>query len=161
MLLNGQPVTDQTRKIAAGDAVEITVPQAQDSYIGPQDIPLDVVFEDDDLVVINKAVGMVVHPARDHLMGRWLTHCCIIAVTAFQGLADKNVRALCTVSTKIPVACWCWPKPIGHIMGWRPNLKPIRSSAITAQWYLGRLTPTIRDCAASKVLILNPVISCG
>ena len=79
VLLNGQPVTDQTRKIAAGDAVEITVPQAQDSYIGPQDIPLDVVFEDDDLVVINKAVGMVVHPAPGSpdgtLVNALLHHC--------------------------------------------------------------------------------------
>ena len=60
-MLNGHPATDQRQKIVVGDIIQITVPQAQDSHIGPQNIPLDVVFEDDDLVVINKAVGMVGH----------------------------------------------------------------------------------------------------
>ena len=48
---------------AEGDLIEITVPQAQDSHIVAQDIPLSVIFEDDDLIVVNKPAGMVVHPA--------------------------------------------------------------------------------------------------
>jgi len=78
-LLNGAVVTDQTQKIAAGDAVEITVPSAAESHIGPQDIPLEVMFEDTDLVVINKPVGMVVHPAPGSpdgtLVNALLHHC--------------------------------------------------------------------------------------
>ncbi len=57
------PVTDPKAKVAEGDVIEITVPVAEDSHIGPEDIPLDVIYEDDDLIVVNKPVGMVVHPA--------------------------------------------------------------------------------------------------
>lgn len=61
--LNGVVVTDAKAKVAEDDLVEITVPVADESHIGPQDIPLVVVYEDDDLIVVNKPAGMVVHPA--------------------------------------------------------------------------------------------------
>ncbi|MYM54627.1 RluA family pseudouridine synthase [Thalassovita mangrovi] len=60
---DGEVLTDPKAKVAEGDVIDITVPQAEDSHIGPEDIPLDVLYEDDDLIVINKPVGMVVHPA--------------------------------------------------------------------------------------------------
>jgi len=46
-----------------GALIEIQVEEAQESHIGPEDIPLDIVFEDSDLIVLNKPAGMVVHPA--------------------------------------------------------------------------------------------------
>ena len=61
--VNGVVVTDPRAKPAEGDAVEITVEIADDYHVAAEDIPLDVVFEDDDLIVINKPTGMVVHPA--------------------------------------------------------------------------------------------------
>jgi 23S rRNA pseudouridine1911/1915/1917 synthase len=77
--INGQVVTDLKAKVAMGDQVEITVPEAAESHIGPEDIPLDVVFEDDDLIVVNKPVGMVVHPAPGSpsgtLVNALLHHC--------------------------------------------------------------------------------------
>ena len=63
VVLNGVLVRDPKTKVAEGDIAEITVPAAAESHIGPEDIPLDVVFEDDDLIVVNKPAGMVVHPA--------------------------------------------------------------------------------------------------
>ena len=79
VLLNGLPATHQTQKIVAGDAIEINLPEAQESHIGPQNIPLDILFEDDDLVVINKLAGMVVHPAPGSpdstLVNALLHHC--------------------------------------------------------------------------------------
>jgi 23S rRNA pseudouridine1911/1915/1917 synthase len=50
-------------KSREGDVFLITLPEAVDIEAGPEDIPLDVVFEDDDLIVVNKPAGMVVHPA--------------------------------------------------------------------------------------------------
>lgn len=77
--VNGAVVHDPRVKVVAGDAVVIAVPDAEDSHIGPEDIPLDVVFEDDDLIVINKPVGMVVHPApgssKGTLVNALLHHC--------------------------------------------------------------------------------------
>jgi 23S rRNA pseudouridine1911/1915/1917 synthase len=61
--VNGVVVTDPRAKPATGDAISITVDIAQDYHVLPEDIALDVVFEDDDLIVINKPTGMVVHPA--------------------------------------------------------------------------------------------------
>ncbi|WP_375280439.1 RluA family pseudouridine synthase [Pseudooctadecabacter sp.] len=61
--VNGAVVTDPRAKAAEGDAVSITVEVAEDYHAAAEDIPLDVVFEDDDLIVINKPPGMVVHPA--------------------------------------------------------------------------------------------------
>jgi len=61
--LNGVVVTDPKAKVAEDTEVSIEVPVADESHIGPEDIPLEVVFEDDDLIVINKPAGMVVHPA--------------------------------------------------------------------------------------------------
>ena len=52
--------------IRSGDAIEMTLPQREEKVFEPQDIPLEVVYEDDDIVVINKQAGLLVHPARGH-----------------------------------------------------------------------------------------------
>lgn len=79
MLVNGAVATDPKSKISEGAEVEITVPVADESHIGPEDIPLEVIFEDDDLIVINKPAGMVVHPApgtpSGTLVNALLHHC--------------------------------------------------------------------------------------
>jgi 23S rRNA pseudouridine1911/1915/1917 synthase len=61
--VDGAVATDAKAAIAEGARIEITVPQAAESHIGAQEIPLDVVWEDHDLIVIDKPAGMVVHPA--------------------------------------------------------------------------------------------------
>jgi 23S rRNA pseudouridine1911/1915/1917 synthase len=77
--LNGAVVTDPKTRVAAGDSIAITVPEAEESHIGPEDIALTVVFEDDDLIVIDKPAGMVVHPAPGSpsgtLVNALLAHC--------------------------------------------------------------------------------------
>jgi len=61
--VNGVVVTDPRAKATEGDTIVITVEIAQDYHVLPENIPLTVVFEDDDLIVVNKPTGMVVHPA--------------------------------------------------------------------------------------------------
>ncbi len=61
--VNGVIARDPKAKVAEGAEVIVEVPVADESHIAPEDIPLDVIFEDDDLIVINKPAGMVVHPA--------------------------------------------------------------------------------------------------
>ena len=60
--VNGEAAA-KNRRMRMGDTVEIVLPAPTPCEAIPQDIPLDVVYEDDDLIVINKPVGMVVHPA--------------------------------------------------------------------------------------------------
>lgn len=75
----GQVVRDPRSKVSEGQLVEIGVEEAEESHILPEAIPLDVVFEDDDLVVINKPAGMVVHPAPGSpsgtLVNALMAHC--------------------------------------------------------------------------------------
>ena len=77
--LDGVKVQDPRAKVAEGQAVQITVEEAAESHILPEDIPLSVVFEDDDLIVIDKPAGMVVHPGdgtgEDTLVHALLHHC--------------------------------------------------------------------------------------
>ena len=66
-------------KLQAGDKVAVCIPDPTPVEIVPQDIPLDVVYEDGDVIVVNKPVGMVVHPAPGHpdgtLVNALLHHC--------------------------------------------------------------------------------------
>lgn len=63
VVVDGAETRDPKGKVRAGALVEITVHEAAESHIAPEDIPLDVVYEDADLIVVNKPAGMVVHPA--------------------------------------------------------------------------------------------------
>ena len=56
-------------KLTDGDELDVILPQVQEIAIEPENIPLDVVFEDDDVIVINKPKGLVVHPAAGHWSG--------------------------------------------------------------------------------------------
>ncbi|MBR6676836.1 MAG: RluA family pseudouridine synthase [Clostridia bacterium] len=66
--VNGKNCT-KSYKTAKGDIFEITLPEAELCRVEPEDIPLDIVYEDEDVVVINKPQGMVVHPAPGHASG--------------------------------------------------------------------------------------------
>lgn len=50
-------------KVAKGDQIQITIPDLTEPDILPENIPLDILYEDDDILVVNKPKGMVVHPA--------------------------------------------------------------------------------------------------
>jgi 23S rRNA pseudouridine1911/1915/1917 synthase len=63
VMKGGAAVTDPKAKVAEGDEFELVVPQAEDVETRPEDIPLDILYEDEDLIVVNKPAGMVVHPA--------------------------------------------------------------------------------------------------
>ncbi|MBQ9067358.1 MAG: RluA family pseudouridine synthase [Clostridia bacterium] len=60
--VNGKPVSKKY-KIAAGDTIEITIPAPSTLAVEAQDLPLSIVYEDGDLLVVDKPKGMVVHPA--------------------------------------------------------------------------------------------------
>ncbi|MBO5565700.1 MAG: 23S rRNA pseudouridine(1911/1915/1917) synthase RluD [Succinivibrio sp.] len=60
--LNDSVVTKSSVKVMSGDVVQIDLPEPESLDAQPQDLPLDVVYEDEDVLVINKPVGFVVHP---------------------------------------------------------------------------------------------------
>lgn len=66
--VNGQTIA-KNYKIRENDEISISIPEAEEPEILPEDIPLDVVYEDKDVIVVNKPQGMVVHPAPGHFSG--------------------------------------------------------------------------------------------
>ena len=56
-------------KLTPGDILELTLPELPSKEIEPEELPLDIIYEDDDLIIVNKQADMVVHPARGNLHG--------------------------------------------------------------------------------------------
>ena len=69
VVINGNVCATPSRKVRTGDRVCWRPPPPAPSEAVPETLPLDIVFEDEDLVVVNKAAGMVVHPAAGHASG--------------------------------------------------------------------------------------------
>ena len=66
--MNGKPVK-ASAKTVAGAVITLTIPEPEEPEILPEDIPLDILYEDSDVILINKPKGMVVHPAAGHYTG--------------------------------------------------------------------------------------------
>ncbi len=66
-------------KVASGDVISVSVPEPEEVNIQPEDIPLDILYEDEDLIVVNKPKDMVVHPSAGHyshtLVNALMFHC--------------------------------------------------------------------------------------
>ncbi len=76
---NGETLDEPNHRVKPGDTMEITIPAAEPAIPRPEHIPLNVVFEDDQLLVVDKAAGMVVHPAAGNWKGTMvnalIAHC--------------------------------------------------------------------------------------
>ena len=78
ILVNGK-ISKVSYKVQDGDLIEITPEEIQDSHLEAEDIPLNVVYEDKDILVVNKQKGLVVHPGNGNpngtLVNAILNHC--------------------------------------------------------------------------------------
>lgn len=77
--INGIPCTSKKIIVQAGDLLSVEIPDVQPLNLKAEDIPLDILYEDDSLLIINKPAGLVVHPAPGHpdgtLVNALLAHC--------------------------------------------------------------------------------------
>lgn len=81
-------------KVVKDDEVTIAIPQPKTLQIEPEDIPLDILYEDDDIIVINKGKGMVVHPAAGHYSGtivNALMHHCKDNLSGINGVLRPGI----------------------------------------------------------------------
>ena len=69
VLRNDGSLVNKKDKVTEGETVQVTLPDPQPIEAVPQPIPLDIVYEDEHLLVVNKPKGMVVHPANGHTSG--------------------------------------------------------------------------------------------
>ncbi|MEA5512819.1 RluA family pseudouridine synthase [Nodularia sp. UHCC 0506] len=77
--LNGQICTTKKINVKVGDRITLEIPEVQPLEVQAEDIPLDILYEDDQLLILNKPAGLVVHPAPGHpdgtLVNALLAHC--------------------------------------------------------------------------------------
>lgn len=93
ILVNGQ-TTKATHTPRAGEVVQIEFPEAKPAEAKPEDIPLDIIFEDECLLVLNKPAGLVVHPAagnEEHTLVNALLHHCKGELSGIGGVARPGI----------------------------------------------------------------------
>jgi 23S rRNA pseudouridine1911/1915/1917 synthase len=78
----------KSEELEAGSVVEVTVPPAEPVEIVAEDLPLDIVYEDEDVVVVDKAAGMVVHPAPGHRSGT-MVNALLFHVSSLSGVGGR------------------------------------------------------------------------
>lgn len=94
VLVGGKPATSPSAKVREGATFTITLPPAIEPEAQPQDITLDIVFEDEHLLVVNKPAGMVVHPAAgnpDGTLVNALLHHCQGRLSGINGVARPGI----------------------------------------------------------------------
>lgn len=108
--VDGKVVTKASVKVTAGQSIEVSIPEAESLDAKPEDLPLDVVYEDEDLIVINKPINYVVHPGAGvtsgTVMNAMLFHYPQTATLARAGIVhrlDKDTSGLMVIALS-PVA---------------------------------------------------------
>jgi 23S rRNA pseudouridine1911/1915/1917 synthase len=102
-------------KLSPGEVIDLVLPEPQAKEITPEDIPLDIIFEDQDIVILNKPTNMIVHPARAHKSGTLVNALAFHCDQLSSGLGefrpgivhrlDRNTTGV-MVSTKNDMAQW-------------------------------------------------------
>ena len=87
--VNERMVTRPSRTMAEGDLVKVLLPPREPSELQPEDIPLEVEYEDEDLLIVNKASGLVVHPGPGHATGT-LVNAVIHRCREFERSSDRD-----------------------------------------------------------------------
>ncbi|HZW05103.1 MAG TPA: RluA family pseudouridine synthase [Anaerolineaceae bacterium] len=86
--IDGKVVTKPGTVLEAGDEIRIVIPDIEPTELIPEKIPLDIVFENQDLMVVNKPAGMVVHPAAGHDTGT-LVHAALAHAPEMEGIGGE------------------------------------------------------------------------
>lgn len=108
VLVNGKCVKASYR-VEADDLVEVNIPEAVTPDILPENIPLDILYEDDDVILVNKPKGMVVHPAPGHYSGtivNALMYHCGASLSGINGVMRPGiVHRIDKDTTGVVIAC--------------------------------------------------------
>ena len=119
----GEQPVKKNAKAAAGDVIAVEVPEPKEVSIEPENIPLDIVYEDEDIIVVNKPKGMVVHPAP----GNW-------SGTLVNALMYHCGDSLSIALTKTPADCLSLRKTTARISRWRNRFKCTARDAAILLW---------------------------
>ena len=116
---NGKPGKKNDR-LEPGDAIDVTIPEPKPLEAVPTKMDLEIAYEDEDVLVINKPKGLVVHPPGMRTTP-WSTAFCMPVGTAFPASTGSCGRASSTALTRTPPACWLLPKTTWPTAFWLPS----------------------------------------
>lgn len=116
VLINDTTAHKAGQMVQGGDILQVTIPPVEAVDLQPEAIPLDIIFENQDLMVVNKPAGMVVHPAAGHDSGT-LVHAALAHAPDMQGISgqarpgvvhrlDKNTSGLILVAKNDAAHHW-------------------------------------------------------
>ena len=89
ILVDERVVHKSSQLITQGNMIEVHIPPTEITELVPEDIPLDIIYEDEDLMVVNKPAGMVVHPAAGHQTGT-LVHAALAHAPEMSGIGGEK-----------------------------------------------------------------------
>jgi 23S rRNA pseudouridine1911/1915/1917 synthase len=89
ILVNGLKARNSGQVIKNGTLIQVNIPPPRPTELVPEAIPLEIIFEDDDLMVVNKPAGMVVHPAAGHASGT-LVHAALAHAPGMVGIGGEK-----------------------------------------------------------------------
>jgi 23S rRNA pseudouridine1911/1915/1917 synthase len=89
ILVDGKPAHKSGQMVSPGTTIQVNVPEPEPTELVPEPIPLDIIFENDDLLVVNKPAGMVVHPAAGHSSGT-LVHAVLAHSPQMEGIGGEK-----------------------------------------------------------------------
>jgi 23S rRNA-/tRNA-specific pseudouridylate synthase len=119
--MNGDTAYKPSTPLTQGGYIEIEIPFAQPTELIPEDIPLDIIYEDENVIIVNKPAGMVVHPAHGHQTGTMVQ--ALLAHTPFlQGIGGVQRPGIVHRLDRDTLEC-CW---------WRKMRKPIAGCKINS-----------------------------
>jgi 23S rRNA pseudouridine1911/1915/1917 synthase len=81
-------IAKQSQKLSPGDIIELTLPEKPSKDIPPEDIPLDIIHEDSELIILNKQPGILVHPARGNTHGTLVNALVFYSESLSSGLGE-------------------------------------------------------------------------
>ena len=88
VVVNGVPAKKTGLKLREGAVIVITIPPAQKTGLEPENIPIDIIFENDDVLVVNKSADLVVHPSAGHATGT-LVHAALAHAPEMEGIGGE------------------------------------------------------------------------
>ena len=109
ILVNGQ-VKKAKYTVKEGDVISYEVPQVEEVTYEAEDIPLEIVYQDADVAVVNKPQGMVVHPSAGHTSGTLVNALYVSHQGLVRGSMVSFVRGSSIGLTRIPLAFSWWPR---------------------------------------------------
>jgi len=86
--INGKPVQKSGHVLLGGESIHLRVPTAEPTDLVPEHIPLDIVFENEEVLIVNKPAGLVVHPAAGHAHGT-LVHAALAHAPQIEGVGGE------------------------------------------------------------------------